>query len=162
MMRKMQSVLYFHGLESQPGGLKVKYLNQNFDFVDAPPMDYKKKDLFEDWLEYVKTEEPDLIIGSSMGGYFAYALASHTGIPVLLFNPALHNRSFEVEGVHSGEFKPEGKVILGKKDNVIDPSITKAMLKNSNLEIEEIEEMEHRVPLDIFINEVENLFVYNE
>ena len=103
-----------------------------------------------------------MIIGSSMGGYFAYALASHTGIPVLLFNPALHNRSFEVEGVHSGEFKPEGKVILGKKDNVIDPSITKAMLKNSNLEIEEIEEMEHRVPLDIFINEVENLFVYNE
>ena len=155
----MQSVLYFHGLESQPGGLKVEYLNQNFDFVDAPAMDYRKKDLFEDWLEYVKTEKPDLIIGSSMGGYFAHALASHTGIPVLLFNPALHNRSFDVEGVHLGEFKPEGKVILGKKDDVIDPSITKAMLKDSNLEIEEIKEMEHRIPLDIFINEIKNLFV---
>ena len=155
----MQSVLYFHGLESQPGGLKVEYLNQNFDFVDAPAMDYRKKDLFEDWLEYVKTEKPDLIIGSSMGGYFAYALASHTGIPVLLFNPALHNRSFDVEGVYLGEFKPEGKVILGKKDDVIDPSITKAMLKDSNLEIEEIKEMEHRIPLDIFINEIKNLFI---
>ena len=155
----MQSVLYFHGLESQPGGLKVEYLNQNFDFVDAPAMDYRKKDLFEDWLEYVKTEKPDLIIGSSMGGYFAHALASHTGIPVLLFNPALHNRSFDVEGVYLGEFKPEGKVILGKKDDVIDPSITKAMLKDSNLEIEEIKEMEHRIPLDIFINEIKNLFI---
>ena len=155
----MQSVLYFHGLESQPGGLKVEYLNQNFDFVDAPAMDYRKKDLFEDWLEYVKTEKPDLIIGSSMGGYFAHALASHTGIPVLLFNPALHNRSFDVEGVYLGEFKPEGKVILGKKDDVIDPLITKAMLKDSNLEIKEIKEMEHRIPLDIFINEIKNLFV---
>jgi len=155
----MQSVLYFHGLESQPGGLKVEYLNQNFDFVDAPAMDYRKKDLFEDWLEYVKTEKPDLIIGSSMGGYFAHALASHTGIPVLLFNPALHNRSFDVEGVYLGEFKPEGKVILGKKDDVIDPLITKAMLKDSNLEIKEIKEMEHRIPLDIFINEIKNLFI---
>ena len=155
----MQSVLYFHGLESQPGGLKVEYLNQNFDFVDAPAMDYRKKDLFKDWLEYVKTEKPDLIIGSSMGGYFAYALASHTGIPVLLFNPALHNRRFEVEDVHLGEFKPKGKVVLGEKDDVIDPSITKVMLKNSNLEIEEIKRMEHRIPLEIFMNKVENLSV---
>jgi hypothetical protein len=158
----IKNVLYFHGLESPPGGEKVHYLSYEVDWVKAPAMDYRDPEVFEDWLDYVKREKPDLIIGSSMGGYFAYALASHTGIPVLLFNPALHNRSFEVKDIHSGEFKPEGKVILGKKDNVIDPLITKAMLKNSNLKIEEIEEMEHRVPLDIFISEVENLFIYNE
>ena len=91
--------------------------------------------------------------------YVADILGSHLGVDVLLFNPALHNRRFEVEDAHLGEFKPKGKVVLGEKDDVIDPSITKVILKNSNLEIEEIKRMEHRIPLEIFINKVENLSV---
>mgnify|MGYP003153739364 FL=1 len=68
----MNSVIYFHGLETKPGGIKVDFLDQEVDFLEAPAMDYTQKNIFNEWLEYVKTEEPDLIIGSSMGGYFAY------------------------------------------------------------------------------------------
>ena len=40
--------------------------------------------------------QPDLIIGSSMGGYVADILAEKYGTPAILFNPALHNRSFDL------------------------------------------------------------------
>jgi predicted esterase YcpF (UPF0227 family) len=73
----IKNVLYFHGLESLPGGEKVHYLNYEVDFVKAPAMDYTDPKVFEDWLDYVEREEPDLIIGSSMGGYFAMLLATH-------------------------------------------------------------------------------------
>ena len=104
----VNSVIYFHGLESSPGGIKVDFLKQETDFIEAPAMDYTKEGIFEEWLDYVKTEEPDLIVGSSMGGYFAIALSTWTGIPVLVFNPAIHSRKFEIEGLGSGTKKAKG------------------------------------------------------
>ena len=104
----VNSVIYFHGLESSPGGIKVDFLKQETDFIEAPAMDYTKEGIFEEWLDYVKTEAPDLIVGSSMGGYFAIALSTWTGIPVLVFNPAVHSRKFEIEGLGSGTKKAKG------------------------------------------------------
>ena len=150
----VNSVIYFHGLESSPGGIKVDFLKQEVDFVEAPAMDYTKEGVFEEWLDYVKTEEPDLIIGSSMGGYFAIALATHTGIPVLVFNPAVHSRKLEIEGLGSGTKKAKGIVVLGMDDKVINPLDTKKMLDGdwNDLVIFPRFGLEHRVPLDTFID----------
>ena len=91
----MKKVLYLHGLESKQGGPKVEFLANMF-ITHAPAMDYKNHKAFgELYRKVTKEGKPDLIIGSSMGGYFADALASHFGIEVLLFNPALHSRSIE-------------------------------------------------------------------
>lgn len=160
MANKFKSVLYFHGLESLAGGDKVRYLNYEVDFVDAPAMDYTDPNLFEDWLDYVEREEPDLIIGSSMGGYFAMLLATHTKTKVLAFNPALHSRSIEIKGAKSGKEKLEGLVILGKKDDVIDPSKTLKELESFNgLSVSIENEMAHRVPLPIFIDGVDHFLL---
>ena len=150
----MKSVIYFHGLESKPGGIKVEFLDNTVDIVDAPAMDYTQKGIFNKWLEYIKTEKPNLIIGSSMGGYFAMALSTHTGIPVLVFNPAIHSRSIEIDGLGSGTEKLKGLVVLGKKDNVIVPDLTLQMLKGdwNDLEIVVEKNMGHRVPLDVFVD----------
>ena len=150
----IKSAIYFHGLESSPGGIKVQFLDQEVDFLEAPAMDYTKEDIFEEWLDYVKNEEPDLLIGSSMGGYFAMALATHTGIPVLIFNPAIHSRSIEINGLESGTEKLKGLVVLGKKDDVINPGPTMAMLQGNwnDLDMVVEEKMGHRVPLDVFID----------
>ena len=143
MTNKYQNVLYFHGLESKPGGHKVHYLNYEVDFVKAPEMDYTDPNLFEDWLDYIEREEPDLIIGSSMGGYFAMLLATHTKTKVLAFNPALHSRT-----------------ILGKKDDVIDPKKTlKELDKFDGLSVSIEEKMAHRVPLPIFIDGVDHFLL---
>lgn len=150
----MNSVIYFHGLETKPGGIKVDFLDQEVDFLEAPAMDYTQKNIFNEWLEYVKTEEPDLIIGSSMGGYFALALASHTGIPVLAFNPAIHSRTFEINNLRSGKERIKGLVVLGDNDKVIDPSKTFNMLKGNwnDLDIYIEKGMSHRIPLSVFVD----------
>ena len=158
----VKSAIYFHGLESSQGGIKVQFLDQEVDFLEAPAMDYTKEGIFEEWLDYVKNEEPDLLIGSSMGGYFAMALATHTGIPVLVFNPAIHSRSIEIKGLESGTEKLAGLVVLGKKDEVINPGPTISMLQGTQntLDISIEKEMGHRVPLDVFID-MYNKIAYN-
>ena len=150
----MKSVIYFHGLESKPGGIKVEFLDNTVDIVDAPAMDYTQKGIFNKWLEYIKTEKPNLIIGSSMGGYFALALASHTGIPVLVFNPAIHSRTFEIDELRSGKEKIKGLVVLGDNDDIVDPSKTFSMLKGNwnNLKIHIEKGMGHRTPLSVFVD----------
>ena len=103
--------------------------------------------------------QPDLIIGSSMGGYVADILAEKYGKPAILFNPALHNRSFEpaieypIEG-EQAELQEKKLVVLGKDDEVIPPYLTKIMLEsNFNYKIV-LEEMGHQTPLNIFIDTI--------
>ena len=96
-----------------------------------------------------------------MGGYFAMLLASHVKTKVLAFNPALHNRSIEIEGARSGKEKLEGLVILGKNDDVIPPHETLKMLNegDNNLTVSIENEMAHRVPLPIFIDGVDHFLL---
>jgi hypothetical protein len=152
----MKKVLYLHGLESKQGGKKVDFLANEF-CVHAPAMDYKNP-MVQNELEFIMRQfDPDIIIGSSMGGYAADILAQKYGKPAILFNPALHNRSFEpaIQPLVAGEeadLQDRKVVVLGKNDEVIPPYITKIMLENNrNYEII-IEEMGHRTPLNIFID----------
>ena len=156
------NVLYLHGLESQPGGPKVKYLQDRFDSVYAPPMDYKNEEMFQEMLDLCAAEEFDLIIGSSMGGYIAHRLATHfENVEVMLFNPAIHSRSinpaidFPIEG-EQAELQERKIVVLGKDDKVIDPELTKMMLEENRKYTIIEEEMAHQVPLGIFIDTIIN------
>jgi predicted esterase YcpF (UPF0227 family) len=154
----MKKVLYLHGLESNQGGKKVDFLANEF-IVHAPEMDYKSEHLSYQLDNIMVNFKPDIIIGSSMGGYVADILAEKYGIPSILFNPALHNRSFDpaieypIEG-EQVELQERKVVVLGKNDDVIPPYITKIMLKNNfNYKIV-LEEMGHRTPLNIFIDTI--------
>ena len=154
----MKKVLYLHGLESKQGGPKVDFLANEF-CVHAPAMDYTNP-MVQNELEFIMRRfNPDLIIGSSMGGYAADVLAEKYGKPAILFNPALHNRTFEPAislpfAGEEAEIQEKKVVVLGKDDDVIPPYITKIMLENNfNYKIV-IEEMGHQVPLPIFIDTI--------
>jgi len=154
------NVLYLHGLESKPGGSKVKYLNDRFDMVYAPAMDYKSEEMFQEMLDLCAVEEFDLIIGSSMGGYIAHRLATHfEDTEVMLFNPAIHSRSFDPYGVTIGWHGHKGHVVIGLEDDVIDSNTTYNMVASDSLydglSIIPVEKMGHRTPLDIFVDIVE-------
>ena len=86
----MKRILYLHGLESKQGGDKVSYLASNH-YILAPYLNYYSPDIEEVLLQLFENEKPDLIIGSSMGGYTANLLSSRFNIPALLLNPALIN-----------------------------------------------------------------------
>ena len=80
-------------------------------------MDYKTLDLDE----FIYTlGMPDLIIGSSMGGYVADIIGSRLGVDVLLFNPALHSREIDPGYEYYGNTY-ERTIILGTEDDIIDP-----------------------------------------
>ena len=108
----MKKIIYLHGLESEPGGPKVSFLAEK-GMVYAPEMNYESLNLHE----FIYTlGMPDLIIGSSMGGYVADIIGSHLGVDVLLFNPALHSRSIEFDfdnGVGYGGENYKRTIILG-------------------------------------------------
>ena len=142
-------VWYLHGLESAAGGPKVNFLNEVADEVYAPEMDYNIPNLFNLLLAVGKANKPDLIIGSSMGGYFADALGSHLDVEVLLFNPALHSRSIEPIGVTYGETNWKRNFVVGTEDDVIDPKATR-VYKDLAKTWTEIEGMGHRTTLPVF------------
>ena len=127
-------ILYLHGLESKVGGPKVEYLEMLGHEVDAPDMCWDYSGNFVSIADHIAYEDNyDLIIGSSMGGYFAYELGKMFDIPVLLLNPALHSRSIEphVEKVHE-DMAADPLVFLGvgANDDVINYEKTLEILDN--------------------------------
>ena len=155
----MRRVLYLHGLESNQGGPKVEFLD-SIALVHAPAMEYRTINWTLDKLiDLANDFNPDLIIGSSMGGYVADILSEKYGKPAILFNPALHNRSFEpaieypIEG-EQANIQEKKLVVLGKEDEVIPPYLTKLMLENNRYYKVVLEEMTHQTPLNIFIDTI--------
>jgi uncharacterized protein len=148
----MLSVIYLHGLESGQGGEKVEFLTAN-SMVYAPDIDYKNF-TYRDFKKLIQiAQDCDLIIGSSAGGYLANIIATHVGCDVLLFNPAFHSRSFELDA----GIKPlpectyyERTIVLGLEDDVIDPVKTKEWYVDEFDTVIEIESMGHRTPLNVF------------
>jgi len=145
----MKKILYLHGLESSQGGSKVEFLASK-GAVYAPSMNYESLNLHE----FILTlGMPDLIIGSSMGGYVADVIGSRLGVDVLLFNPALHSRTILVNHeYYSNQYKRT--IVLGTEDKIIDPELTKKLwsIHGNEAKYDEIEGMGHRTPLDVFIN----------
>jgi predicted esterase YcpF (UPF0227 family) len=153
----MKKILYLHGLESKQGGEKVGFLAGQA-CVYAPAMNYRKEDLHGKVHNIIMKFKPDLLIGSSMGGYVAHEFAKTFNLPAILLNPAIHSRSFEPDLdtyilSYDTSFQEHQIVVLGTEDKVIDPERTKEIFQGDNrFIIEEVEEMGHRLELDIFIN----------
>ena len=121
----MKKVVYLHGLESKVNCKKVKYLRSIGFEVLNPRMDYEDPNCFVNTQYKIQEFQPDLIIGSSMGGYFAWFMGKYFETPVLLFNPALHSRSFDPVIDNWGcELESKVYLITGKNDDVIDPNQT--------------------------------------
>jgi hypothetical protein len=159
----MKKVLYLHGLESSNSCEKVQFLKRRVELV-APSIDYSNESLEEDLMQIVESFKPDLIIGSSMGGYVGLTLANYYNIDSVVFNPALHSRPIEpkidklisVDPIFS--FTPV--VVLGMADDVIDPAKTEDILEQCNFycDIERVENLGHRIPIDTF-NDIYNKYI---
>lgn len=161
MKTEIKKVVYLHGLESNQGGSKVDWLTANY-MVYAPVMNYKRdsETIFEDQLDIIQQFEPDLIIGSSMGGYFADRIGSHIGCDLLLFNPATVNED-KIKNewgilTKSGNMDNYTVVVLGLKDDVIDPKKTNKLYGDKNIHYHG--EMGHRIPQHVFEDEVRTYF----
>ena len=147
----MKHILYLHGLESKQGGDKVSYLSSKH-YVLAPVLNYYSQGIEQDLLRLFESQKPDVIIGSSMGGYLANELSLKFAIPAILLNPALLNPPIKLN-LNFPEKQVSDKLIvtvLGKKDEVIPFESTLSHLqKNSTCPIA-LRDYGHRTPLEEF------------
>ena len=149
-------IAYLHGLESKAGGPKVEWLKSLGHVVLAPNMDYDSDKTFGETELLLEMFEPDVIIGSSYGGRFAYYLGKKVGAPVILLNPAL------AEGIHPSWFGEDNKpskvfLALGNSDDTIDPEGTVNWLNKIdrwdwNMNNTLWGPYGHRTPIDVFKN----------
>ena len=151
----MYNVAFLHGLESAPRSFKNEILESQFgaENVYAPEMNYRLPEMFSIVLKHLTENPVDIIIGSSMGGYFAHALSSHLNKPSLLFNPAIHSRTFEPQFVNFGDHRPTQVFVLGRQDEVINPLETLKFISNPDCDWEMfvgLENMGHRVLPEVF------------
>ena len=153
----MKKILYLHGLESSNVCDKVDFMHEHANVL-APSIDYNKPSIEEELMYMVESFQPDLVIGSSMGGHVGLMLANYYNIDAIVFNPAIHSRSFDpaLEKLAAKEpnFNFQPVVILGMEDDVINPLITKEILDDALFycDIEEVENLGHRIPFSIFSN----------
>ena len=147
---RMKRIFFIHGLESSNKSSKVDLMrSKRFDVV-APSMDYTtNEDLFSQTLEKVLEFQPHLIVGSSMGGYFASHIGTHYPTTLLLLNPALISRSFEPKIVQDGKEKSEVWALLGEQDDLISPIQNFEILQNIGATIR-IGKHGHRTPIEAF------------
>lgn len=153
----MKKILYLHGLESSNVCDKVDFMRERANVL-APSIDYSKSNIEEELMYIVESFQPDVIIGSSMGGHCALMLANYYNIECIVFNPAIHSRSIEPNldrlEAKDPNFNFQPVVVLGLEDDVINPLITKEILDDALFycDIEEIEGLGHRIPFDVFVN----------
>ena len=143
-------IVFLHGLTSVTNCDKVKWLREEGHEVLNPKMIYASKYMYKNVLAEIKKFKPDVIIGSSMGGYFAYEICRELNITGLLLNPALHSRSMIKKLPYGNEYGSID-VFLGSEDKVIDPykTITKLQERKKEFNLT-LGTYSHRTPLTVF------------
>lgn len=112
MKKKPSRIFYLHGFNSSPASAKarmfVDYCHQRDIDVTVPSLPYdpaRAMTLLEGLIDSTKTEKV-LLVGSSLGGYYATWLAQRYNLPVALVNPAV------------APFEDMGKKFLGWQKNI--------------------------------------------
>lgn len=163
-------VAYLHGLESNidQKDPKIMFLNNSFDEVYTPSINYKDPSTFNKLLKEIKRMQPDLIVGSSMGGYVSYLIGSKLAIPTLLFNPAMVGRSMDPVVDVTSMIGSKHTVYFGKSDNVIDGNAVRQYFNDKGIGSFDYNLYSggHRVPVDVFIDAIKQILgiteIYNK
>lgn len=158
------NILYLHGLKSKLSKEKREVLEQH-GAVFAPDIDYSMKYIQpQQILQKYHETEFNVVIGSSMGALNAYIISNWIGRPALLFNPPLSKYPWSLMLPKEKYLKSASpkQIVLGGRDEVVDPGETLIFLKNhlqeNELEIKIDPLLGHRIPLELFKEQVNAFF----
>lgn len=162
----MSKTLYIHGLNGFLNDEKRTILSK-YTQVVAPKLDFRSNPTsYYDLLSIAKEDNVDIIIGTSMGGCMAYHLSLHLSLPALLFNPALPFRSVGIDlPTHYKVRDTYLRVIIGGQDDIIDPIQNISWLathEKGDMDIRWKNTLGHRIPTDVFEEEVGGFFERND
>ncbi|WP_178984914.1 YqiA/YcfP family alpha/beta fold hydrolase [Winogradskyella helgolandensis] len=158
------NILYIHGLNGSLSPEKRIILEQ-YGVVYAPSIDYENRpNVISGLSAAFNSHDINVVIGSSMGGFTGYYVSNRYQCPALLFNPALANRSVHQEIPELEHKKSILKhFVLGTADDVVNPVETLQFLANTielspEYNIHLRNDLAHRIPLDVFKEEVKHFF----
>ncbi len=94
-MPKLPSILYLHGLNSSPDSLKAQQLSRAMAHLGlaaqlhVPALAHHPRQAIAQLETLIATLGSPVLVGSSLGGYYATHLAERHGLRALLINPAV-------------------------------------------------------------------------
>ena len=81
-------ILYIHGFASSGHSNKVSILRKRFDRVIAPSLNHIPPLAIETLAAFIpELRTPPLLVGSSLGGFYALYLSQQFDLPAVLINP---------------------------------------------------------------------------
>lgn len=92
----MNNILYIHGLNSSPASLKARQLSQLMQRLGragqlrVPALHHHPRQAIAELEAQLDELGRALLVGSSLGGYYATHLAERHGLKALLINPAVN------------------------------------------------------------------------
>lgn len=119
-------IVYFHGFGSSHASGTVELLRNLLpeDEIVAPDIPVDPVEALPYLKEFVAAENPDIILGTSMGGMYAQQMRDYTRV---LVNPAF-NMSTMSKGLKTGEHK----FFNGRYDGAKTFKITKDIIQHHN------------------------------
>ena len=119
-------LIYFHGFASSGASGTVQLLRKMLPSAEviAPDIPVDPEEALPMLHELVETEQPDIIVGTSMGGMYAQQMHGHLRVCV---NPAFRMSTMS-KTLHTGEHK----WLNGRKDSAKTFRVTADTLKHFN------------------------------
>ncbi len=138
-------ILNLHGYNGTPENSAYSALKANgYNNITAPEIDYEAEspeELLERLRGIIAEKKPDVLVGTSLGGFFASVLSAEFHLPVILVNPFLQpfltfpeyiNGYIKVFGTISEINKEQVCCIVGEDDELLgDHQFTKDLFDNS-------------------------------
>ncbi|MCM4159835.1 hypothetical protein FHG64_05170 [Antarcticibacterium flavum] len=153
-------IVYIHGLDSKLSPEKREILKKFGEVISPEVNYYQNPGAIATILQQLEGKGPDVIIGSSMGGFAAYYVSISLHKPALMFNPALAERTVEQEVPEAKiEQKQLKQFLLGAIDDVVNPGetlkfIAEAYNEHTDFHLHILPGLTHNIPLDVFEAEV--------
>ena len=134
--------LYIHGFNSAGYGDKVNHLRKNFGDENVIsinlPYDPEKAMALLEYLVRNLKEEPLILVGTSLGGFYALYLTYKYGIISVLINPATHaHEDLKTEIGHHRNYKTDESYEFTEKHV--------EALRNFFVPIEKLENLKDRI-----------------
>jgi len=147
-------ILNLHGYKGSSENAAYKALKELGHEVISPQIDYDSFDadkIFSVIIDFYIESKPDIIVGTSFGGFFACLLSARSNIPAIVVNPCLSpfeilpklgytqdvTKFFDLTVHHFRRLKNENiSAIVGGKDEVIgNHALTKSLLYNERYKV---------------------------
>jgi hypothetical protein len=95
-MAKDHRLIYLHGFRSSPESFKARWLRNRMEQIGCgaqwicPHLPMSPKKAIDTLRESLDLQPQDVVIGSSLGGFYATYLAEATGCSAIVLNPVVH------------------------------------------------------------------------